>query len=280
MMKNTLLILLMLLSNFLYAAGLQVIPLKHRSAEEVIPLVRPMIDNNAVITGSDYKLIVRATPRQIDDIKMLLKEIDRPLQQLIISVRQDRQYDGQRAQHGIAGSVGNDNSRIQFGKPARPGGLSAQYQNNDDVLQAHTRQRNSAFDDNISQQVRTISGQPAYISIGQSRPVPEQQTIVRGNQIVQTQSAYYHDTATGFYVTPRVHGEQVTLQISTQRQQPSGYNVASSNITTSVRGKLGKWITLGGSNESSSKSGSTRFQRRQTSSSDLSDVSVRVTIAR
>jgi len=86
-MRNYLLILFTLFSTFAYAAGLQVIPLNHRSVDEVIPLIKPMIGDSAVITGSGYKLIVRASPQQINDIKMLLKEIDRPLQQLIISVR-------------------------------------------------------------------------------------------------------------------------------------------------------------------------------------------------
>ena len=278
-MRNYLLLVLILFSGFLHAAGLQIIPLNYRSAEEIIPLVRPLLGNNAVVTGSGYKLIVRASLQQINDIKILLKEIDRPLQQLIISVRQDRQFTGENARHGVAGSLGNDKSRLQFGKPTRPGGLSVQYQNNDDILQAYTRQQDVAIDDNISQQVRTISGQSAYIRIGLSRPIPQQQTIVRSNQIIQTQNTYYQDSNTGFYVTPRVHGEQVILQINTQRQQPNGYRVESSQISTSVQGKLGEWIALGGSDESSKQSGSRLFQKNSRSSNDLRNVSVRVTLA-
>ena len=196
MMRNYLLLILMSFSSFLHATELQVIPLNYRSAEEIIPLVRPLIDNNA----------------------------------------------------------------------------------NDDILQAYTRQRNTTFDDNISQQVRTISGRPAYITIGQSRPIPQQQTTIRGNQTIQTQNTYYQDSNTGFYVTPRVHGAQVTLQIGTQRQQPDGFRVESSQISTSVQGKLGEWIALGGSDESSKQSGSRLFQENSRSSNDLRNVSVRVTL--
>jgi type II secretory pathway component GspD/PulD (secretin) len=278
-MRNYFLLVLILFSSFLHAAELQIIHLNYRSAEEIIPLVRPLIDNKAVVTGSDYKLIVRASPQQINDIKILLKELDRPLQQLIISVRQDRQFTGENARHGVAGSIGNDKSRLQFGRPARPGGLNMQYRNDDDILQANTRQRDVAIDDNVSQQVRTISGQPAYITIGQSRPVPQQQTIVHRDQVIQTQNTYYQDSITGFYVTPRVHGEQVILQIYTQRQQPIDYRVESSQISTSVQGKLGEWIALGGSDENSNQSGSGLFQKNNRSSNDLRNVSVRVTLA-
>jgi hypothetical protein len=254
-MRNYFLLVLILFSSFLHAAELQIIHLNYRSAEEIIPLVRPLIDNK------------------------LLKELDRPLQQLIISVRQDRQFTGENARHGVAGSIGNDKSRLQFGRPARPGGLNMQYRNDDDILQANTRQRDVAIDDNVSQQVRTISGQPAYITIGQSRPVPQQQTIVHRDQVIQTQNTYYQDSITGFYVTPRVHGEQVILQIYTQRQQPIDYRVESSQISTSVQGKLGEWIALGGSDENSNQSGSGLFQKNNRSSNDLRNVSVRVTLA-
>jgi len=154
-----------------------------------------------------------------------------------------------------------------------------QYQNNDDVIQGYARQRDSKADDNISQQVRTISGRPAYISIGQSRPVPQQQTIVRGNQVIQTQGTFYHDSSTGFYVTPRLHGDQVTLQISTQREQPTGNYVESSRLATTVRGKLNEWIALGGNIENDSQSSSTLFQNRQSKNSDLSNISVKITLA-
>jgi len=279
MMRNYLPVLFILFSTFVHAAELQVIPLNYRSAVEVIPLVIPMIDESAVITGSGYKLIVRATPQQINDIKIILKEIDRPLQQLIISVRQNQHVTGEKDRQGIAGNIGSDKSRVQFGNPARRGNLTVQYQNNDDVIQGHTGQRDTMLDDHISQQVRTISGRPAFIAIGQSIPIPQQQTIIRGHQIIRTQTTDYHDSNTGFYVTPRVHGDQVTLQISTQREQPIGYQVESSRIATSVRGKLGEWIALGSSNENASKSASTMFQNRQSTNNKLRNVSVRVTLA-
>jgi hypothetical protein len=61
------------------------------------------------------------------------------------------------------------------------------------------------------------------------------------------QSTQFRDAATGFYVKPRVSGEQVTLEVSPQRERlgPDG-TVVSQRITSVVSGRLGEWMELGG----------------------------------
>jgi hypothetical protein len=282
MFKRLLFIALYVFSSYLGAAGLQIIPLHHQSAEELIPVIRPLLGNNDVVTGSGYKLIIRAPAERVDEIRKLLAEIDRPLQQLVISVSQDRQISRETDQRSIAGNIGSDNGRIVFGQPNRrtTGKMTIQYRNDDDLLQAQLGQRDQAMNDNISQQVRTTSGQPAYISVGLSRPVPQQQIIDQGYGTIRTYTTGYDDVSSGFYVTPRVRGDQVTLEISTQRQRPlRGYSVDSSQVSTIVRGRIGEWISLGGSNQTSNQSGSRLYDKRTSQQSDLQDISVKVTHA-
>ena len=155
-----------------------------------------------------------------------------------------------------------------------------QYRHNDDVVRAQIGERDESLDDNISQQVRAMSGKPAYISVGVSRPLPRQQITTSPGGVIRTYSTDYDHVASGFYVTPRVNGNRVTLEISTQRQQPTrGYGVESSQLSTIVSGNIGEWISLGGSDESSSRSSSRWFDQRNSTQKDLRDISVRVTFA-
>ena len=281
MTRTCIYLLLMLFTGTLAAAGLQVIPLKHQSAEQVIPVIRPILGNDGVVTGTGYKLIIRAPAARVEEIRNLLAEIDSPLQQLIISVRQGRQAELKSQRSSIAGSVGGDDGRIKFGRPnSAPGGLTANIYNSDDVVQGQLSARDKTYDDNISQRVRTVSGQPAYISVGQSRPIPQQQVIYQGNRVVTNRYTDYYDTQTGFYVTPRLNGNRVTLEISAQRQQPLGrYAVDSSGVSTVISGRLGEWIPLGGTNTTSAQSGSRTYSKGNRQMSDLRDISVKITLA-
>ncbi|MDP2155849.1 MAG: hypothetical protein Q8J61_07615, partial [Sulfuricella sp.] len=59
------LIVMLLLSMLAMAAladyPLRIIPLKHRSAEELIPVIRPMLVPGENVGGMQYQLFVRAS---------------------------------------------------------------------------------------------------------------------------------------------------------------------------------------------------------------------------
>jgi hypothetical protein len=56
---------------------------------------------------------------------------------------------------------------------------------------------------------------------------------------------------TGFYATPRVSGDRVTLEISSRQQHLTDQTrvapVTTGRITTTVSGRLGDWMQIGGS---------------------------------
>ena len=62
----------------------------------------------------------------------------------------------------------------------------------------------------------------------------------------------YRDIGQGFYAAPRLVGNQVTLEISPQFDTPGnqGYgSVNSQRVSTTISGRLGEWIELGGSGQ-------------------------------
>ena len=75
----------------------------------------------------------------------------------------------------------------------------------------------------VVQTVQVLEGRSAYVMVGQSRPVPDRQVVrsVVGGRVVEhtiVGGVEYRDANTGFYVTPRIAGDRVTLDISPQRE--------------------------------------------------------------
>ncbi len=50
----------------------------------------------------------------------------------------------------------------------------------------------------------------------------------------------------GFYVTPHLHGEKVSLAIYMQHDELKNNHTSLQRLNTTVSGRLGEWITLGG----------------------------------
>ncbi|MDP1996739.1 MAG: hypothetical protein Q8J90_06040, partial [Gallionella sp.] len=88
-MKNILAGFILLFFSAPVWAELEIIALKHRSAEEVLPVIRPLLDKNAVASGMNYQLILRTSPRNLEEIKRLLESIDVAPRRLKITVLQN-----------------------------------------------------------------------------------------------------------------------------------------------------------------------------------------------
>src|SRR5437762_952116 len=82
---------------------LEVIALKHRSAEQVIPILRPLLEPGGALTGQYNQLIVRTSPANLAQIRAALAAIDAPARRLMISVRFDNVEDA--AASGVRGEA-------------------------------------------------------------------------------------------------------------------------------------------------------------------------------
>ena len=262
MMQRILFLLALMVSLSAYGQSLEIIELRNRPAEQIIPIVRPMLDRDGVMTGSGFQLMVRTSPQNLAQIRQMVASLDRAARQLIIQVRQDRE--GQDARFDARGSV-----ILSPGTSRAAGGIS---------------DTNTQSSGNITQQVRTQEGSPAYISTGASQLVPQRTVRRVVNGVVVQDTAIERDISSGFYVTPRVNGDNVFLDISTQRDTPNpalGAGAANvSRSSTSVSGRLGEWIEVGGVNQSSSSEGSGILSRSSSSGSLSSRVYLRVEEAR
>ncbi|MGI9245522.1 MAG: secretin N-terminal domain-containing protein [Steroidobacteraceae bacterium] len=226
------------------AETLEAIPLHHRRAEEIIPLLQPLLPPGAVVTGTGDVLLVRADAATLQQLSAALASLDRAPRQLLITVGQDTGATSRSV--GAAGSatVGSGDVQVGINRPpaTQSGGQVV-------VQGSHGR------DDirNLSS-VRALEGYEAYVAVGQSRAVPVTTVIGRNERgVVYGQSSTYREVQTGFYATPRLAGDRVTLEISPTQQNFSGAPgnpvIAGRSVTTTVSGRLGEWIELGGVDE-------------------------------
>ena len=240
-------------SAFAQTTVLEVIPLRYRNAQEIIPIIQPMLAREGSVSGLQGQLIVRTTPANLDEIKRILASIDTAPRQLLITVRQDADTVRQRSRAEVSGSVGGEHGRVTVpgGRDVRGGNVVLR--EGDDRVRANVLESTTSSSDRNAQTVRVMEGREAYVSVGQSVPVRDRQvrrTVVNGQVVEQVvEGTQYRDATTGFYVVPRLAGDRVTLDVSPQRETasrrvPGGVEVQS--MTTTVSGRLGEWMEIGG----------------------------------
>jgi len=239
---------------------LEVIQLKHRTTDEIIPLIHPFLDKQGALSGMRGRLIIRTTPDNLQEIKQLLNEIDSARRRLILTVMQDVDRVTARNLLKLSGKVSKGKIRIEV--PGRTGhrGLIIGDKYGDDDLKIQVLNHQKLENERNTQHIQVLDGGYASIYIGKSLPIPLRNIIhtPQGARVIE--SVQFHDVTTGFTVVPRVNGRHVTLEVSPQqntpnRQLPGGIN--TQHIVTSVSGRLGEWIDLGGSERNKSRQAST-----------------------
>jgi len=180
--------------------GLEIIPLRHRTVDQVLPVLRPLLEPGGSLSGHSNQLFMRASPANVADLKRVLETIDRPARRLQILVRFDSSLDASTRDIGASGTISSRGSRVE-------------------VRAGDSRSRG---DERIDQRLQVLEGGRGFIAMGQSTPV--------------------QDRATGFEVVPRVSGDTVTVDITSQRERGASFQ----GISTTVSGRLGEWFELGG----------------------------------
>ena len=227
---------------------IEVIQLKHRTTNEIIPLIDPFLDKQGALSGMQGKLIIRTTPENLREIKQLLNEIDNAPRRLIITVKQDVDSVTARNLLKLSGNVNKNGTQVKItGRTGKRGLVSKNsFGKNNLNVQAYNNQHLEK--DNNTQQIQVLDGGHALIHIGKSLPIPLRNIIhtPQGTHVIE--STQFHDATVGFTVIPSVRGNNVTLEVISQRnrtdhQLPGAINVQQ--INTSVSGKLGEWMNLG-----------------------------------
>ncbi len=265
-MKKAILTLLLALPSLHALAALEVIQLHYRSVEEVLPIVRPLLDSDGAVSGMNSQLILRSSAANIAEIKQMLQSIDAAPRRLNITVMQNVDSETISRLTQLSGSVSAGRARISVaGSPGGTDnkGLTVAAGQGADQVQARIASTRALGNDNKTQQIQVLEGKQALVSVGQSVAVPQRQVVQSPWQTQVIESSQYRDVNSGFYVLPRVNGDRVTLEISAQNDalDSSGHAaipaMRTQKVLTTVYGRLGEWIVLGGTAQQTADDSST-----------------------
>src|SRR5512139_2540721 len=123
-MRTIFLSLFLALAALPALAEVEVIQLNYRSTEEILPLIRPLLDGDGVASGMGSQLILRTSAGNLAEIKNLLSSLDRAPRRLNISVMQNVDGEAIRRLTELSGSVSTGRARIGVAGGSEQGGLS------------------------------------------------------------------------------------------------------------------------------------------------------------
>ncbi|MEW6445798.1 MAG: hypothetical protein AB1479_07160 [Pseudomonadota bacterium] len=209
------------------ADRIEIIELQNRPAEDIIPLILPILRGDEAISGQGSQLILRASPETIGQVQRMLDNLDRAPRTLIISVRASAQDLRTRENAQTTMQVSPQGIAIQGGAGAR---------------EDHTGR-----DD--TQRIRVAEGQPARLRVGEDTAITEPSVIPYPGGVAVVPSTRIQSTGRWLSVTPRLQGQQVMLDITPHEarvdpRHPRTLDVQ--HINTQILAPLGQWVPLGG----------------------------------
>jgi type II secretory pathway component GspD/PulD (secretin) len=261
---------------------LEMIPLRHRTVEEVLPVLRALVEPEGAVSGTSGQIIVRAPPSKVARLRQVLASLDQAPRRLVITVTQDVARVRRKREESLSGSVSiGERGRIALPPTRRRshGAPIVQGRHEKNFLRGQIRDHERTETGHGTQHVQVLEGGEAFIRVGQARPL-------HGHQLIDTpygtgviESHKYHEAGSGFYVRPRVAGNRVRVSIRTARERFRGGRravIETQSVDTEISAQLGEWIEIGGFTQSSSQNRTGILQRGRHSSHDLRSVYLKV----
>jgi hypothetical protein len=211
------------------AQAIEVIDLRFRTADQVLPVLQPLVESGGALSGQGNQLFLRTSRANATQIRQVLATLDRPPRQLQIRVRQDLLQEGSSQQRNADGSV-TITSRRSYGSA------------NIDMRDGVSRSTRGA-----EQTLRVLEGGRAYVVMGTAVPFTFRHWVRGpGGNWTGTQQTTYYEALSGFYVQPQVAGNVVTLDIAPENAQISASGIDQARLATQVQVRLGEWTAIGG----------------------------------
>ena len=256
----------------------RVYTLRYQIAESLLPTINNILLSGESINAYNNELVVNASSASQDNVAQLLQVLDKPLRSILISVRNDSAGNSVNNNASISGGIRTGEVYLGAGGPVyreqRGNNSGVIIQGNGVRVQSSHEVRQTSSQQ--EQRVRAIEGSPAWISTGQS--IPYRGTDQWGNAIVE-----YENADRGFYVTARIIGDRVQLDISTSNDQlsedPRKRHIGiidTQHLQTTTSGSIGEWIHLGGIRLQDNSDGRSYTSNNSNDGSTISDISVRV----
>jgi len=245
-LPSYLFLLCLLLVSAVQAQSLTTLQLQHRTAAEVIPVIQPMLAAGDVITGQGYKIFLRASPQTVSDVQEMIDALDTAQTMLQISVFQGSRQKLETLSLGGSLQIEGDNGSVGIGKGASGGGGTVTYDSGNTSASANANSKRLSRQNSPVYQVRVAEGNEAFIETGDQVPYS-----------AGDDGTVYQKVTSGFYVLPRIHGDNVTLAVRPFKNALSASrsgSIETQSANTTLTGRIGEWLQVGGVSEHNSYS--------------------------
>lgn len=243
MKKVWIFLLLSLFCNYASAqTEFKIISLQHRFAEDLLPVVQPMVGEGGAASAINNQLLIRATPERMAAIEQVVATLDVSRKNVRITISHDDMQQARRDRLGISGQVRSGDVRVGVGE-IQPGMR--------DSVQLDVNRGQTSMSQRGSEFVTVLDGERAFIRVGQSVPYTQQWLLLTQRYLNIQQTTEFRDITTGFAVRPRYIGDQLELEIAPRiaRLSNSGF-IDFEELATTVRVTPGQWFDLGGTMQS------------------------------
>jgi len=258
---------------------IEMIPMKNRMVEDVIPIIKPLVIKGGTVTGMNNQLILKTTPSNIKLIKSILEQIDHAPRKLLISVKRNNDNKFNKEEGGFSIKYDSKNIKIESQDTGKEGIIIRSGRNDGDVIQYRKSVGQSQEQESNIFYVNTLEGNPAFINTGQLMPVRSQTTVTASGTTIVQENIGYHNINSGFYVTPKLQADNVVLTISpkfTELSKNEKNVINVQNVSTTIHGRLGEWISIGGINQSINNSDKRNLINKEQYNSEKSNIFVKV----
>ena len=244
----------------------------NRNAEEILPLVSPMISPQGFISADarSNSLIVIDQTASIRRILNLVQELDQPVAQLKIVVRFENQADAERL-------AAEANARIEAGKADVTIGSRE-----DEGLDVRTDAGQTRQQRGSEATIIVRSGSLAYIASGYDLPYPERWQDLAHRTGHAATTTVFRKVETGYEVHPVLMGKMVQIDITPRLSYMDGRarhgQIRFSEATTQIMAPLGQWVVFGTSADQRSELNTRILSAGRYRSSENLTMRIRVTL--
>lgn len=224
-------------------SAFNIITLQHRLAEELLPVIRPLVGNDGTASAMQNNLIIRTSPEKMQQIEQMISVLDTARQMLKVTVSRGELRHEQKSGIEVSGRTYHNETVNASG--------SQQHRMKEGLAVDITEQKTTKNLHN-TQFIRVLDGEQAFIRVGQSIPYSQQWRTYTQRYASTQQITAFVSIDTGFSVRPTIIGNEVALEITPRFAalgpsalgQSQDINFAS--LATTIRIPPGGWVSLTG----------------------------------
>ena len=218
------------------ATEFKIITLQHRFAEEILPVIRPLVGNDGTATAMQNNLIIRTSPANMAEIEQIVSTLDTARQNLKITINRNKSL-------SASGSSAEISSRKRIGNVAIETGSNRRIIRDGVALNIENQQSKKNLSN--TQFIQVIDGEKAFISVGQSIPYTQEWINLAQRYVSAQRTTEFVTIDTGFAVRPKTIGNQVELEVTPRFSQMNQNGMIDfETLTTTIRANRGEWVDL------------------------------------